>query len=513
MRSAALSASIMSAVLAACGGGPPVDLAGPVACADLASLSLAHTTVASAEIVGAGAFEPPPSQFPGPAPDYSQLPAFCRVVGSIAPSSDSDIGFELWLPLVDDWNGRFMQTGNGGAAGSIVHPSLIDPLLRGYAVANTDTGHEGDAGDFSWAVGHPEKLIDYQYRAVHELTLVGKALTDAHYGRAHDKAYWVGCSTGGRQGLKEAQRYPEDYDAIIAGAPASNWTPLMSLSIHIQNNLGPGGLGVDKLPLLAEAATRACDDDDGVTDGVIARPEACTFDPASLQCGVGGDADQCLSPTEVAAARRLYAGVVDGSGTVRLPGTGPGSEPLWAAYASPGFQIGTNLFRSTVVQDPDWDPATFDVDRDLALAAARDAGAADAMDPDLSAFVERGGKLLVFHGTTDGLIPYGNSVDYHERVVAELGQDAVDDHVALYLVPGMDHCSGGAGAWQVDWLSALERWVEDGDTPGALPALHPAPAGNGGSFTRPVCPYPQVARYDGTGDTSDAASFQCMSPQ
>jgi feruloyl esterase len=205
-----------------------------------------------------------------------------------------------------------------------------------------------------------------------------------------------------------------------------------------------------------------------------------------------------------------------------MPGTGPGSEPLWAAYASPEFSIGTNYFRNVVVNDASWDPATFDVDRDLARAEAVDAGAANAMNPDLSEFVGRGGKLLVYHGTTDGLIPFANSVAYHESVVDEIGQRRADDSVRLYLVPGMDHCAGGEGAFAVDWLTPLERWVEDGEEPGALPAAHPAgaqfaapgaaPAPPSAPFTRPVCPYPQLPTYRGTGDVADAASFDCVAP-
>ena len=205
-----------------------------------------------------------------------------------------------------------------------------------------------------------------------------------------------------------------------------------------------------------------------------------------------------------------------------MPGTGPASEPLWAAYASPGFAIGTSYLRSVVMNDKSWDPATLDVDRDLARAEAADNGAAKAMDPDLSKFVGRGGKLITYHGTTDGLIPYENSVNYYESVVEELGERKADDSVKLYLVPGMDHCSGGEGAFAVDWLTPLERWVEQGEEPAALQAAHPggAPAAAPGAaspppsepFTRPVCPYPQMPAYRGTGDASDAASFECKAP-
>jgi feruloyl esterase len=489
----------------------------PMACADLKSVRVPKTVVAVAQSVAAGQFRPPEQPAFGPPVDYSRLPSFCRVAGTIRATAESDIRFELWLP--EQWNGKFLQTGNGGAAGGIVYDSLVDPLLRGYAVANTDTGHQGAGGDFAWAVNQPQKLIDYQYRAVHELTVAGKALTTRRYGRAADRSYWVGCSTGGRQGLKEAQRYPEDYDGIVAGAPASNWSALMGLSITIQRNMGAGGLGVDKLGVLKEAAIAACDAGDGVADRVITNFATCEFDPASLQCP-GAATAQCLGPTEVAAAQRIYAGVVAGSGEVVMPGTGVGSEPLWAAYASPQFSIGTSYFRSVVANDASWNPATFDVDRDLARAEAVDNGAAKAMNPDLSKFADRGGKLITYHGTTDGLIPYRNSVNYHDAVVDELGRQA-DDSVKFYLVPGMDHCSGGEGAFAVDWLTPLEQWVERGEEPGALVAAHPAvqpgppgapPAPASKPFTRPVCPYPQVPTYRGSGDVADAASFDCVEP-
>ena len=492
------------------------NAAAGTSCAGLASRSFANTTIASAEVVAAGAFSSPIAGPPGLAADYSKLPSFCRVAGSIKPTADSDIRFEVWLPA-ESWNGKFLQTGNGGAAGALVHASMAEPLSRGYAVAHTDTGHQGGLGDFGWAVGHPEKLIDYQYRAVHELTVVGKAITAAHYGEAPDKSYWNGCSTGGRQGLKEAQRYPADYDAIVAGAPASNWSALMSLSVLIQRNLGPDGLGADKLGVLKEAAIAACDAQDGVTDRVIGRPDQCRFDPAATQCATG-QSGQCLSPNEVAAAKRIYAGLRDERGQILMPGTGPGSEPLWGAYASPGFAIGTNYFRNVVVNDPAWDPATFNASSDFARAEQIDNGAAKAMDPDLSAFIARGGKLITYHGTTDGLIPFGNTVNYYESVVAKVGKRAAEESVKLYLVPGMDHCAGGEGAFAIDWLTPLENWVEKGEAPGALPAAHPAavpgppgaPPASSKPFTRPVCVYPLVAQYKGSGDDSQAASFACV---
>jgi feruloyl esterase len=510
----------ISSMLGCAPSGQESDVAaGPVACKDLAALPVANTTISSADVVAAGTFEPPVPQPPFYQADYSSLPVFCRVTGSIKPSADSDIRFELWLPS-EGWNGKFMQTGNGGAAGSIIYSSLVEPLSRGYAVANTDTGHKGAMGDFSFAAGHPEKLVDFQYRAVHALTVAGKALTEAHYGHAPDKSYFTGCSTGGRQGLKEAQRFPSDYDAILAGAPASNWSRLMGLSILIQRNLGPAGLRFNKLAMLKEAAITACDADDGVVDRVISEPDRCDFDPASLKCNQG-ETGQCLSPNELAAAKRIYAGVVNKEGDVLFPGTGPGSELAWGAYGSPQFAIGTSQFRNVVADDPDWDPADFDVDTDIARADELDAGAADAMDPNLSAFVARDGKLITYHGTTDGLISYGNSVDYYQSVVKTLGEGVVENSVKLYLVPGMDHCFGGEGAFIVDWLSALEQWAEQDKTPGALLGTHPAnmpgmpgapPPKPGKAFTRPICPYPQITRYKGSGDDTDAANFECVAP-
>jgi feruloyl esterase len=490
----------------------------PTPCENLKSVNFTNTTITGAETVAAGAFKPPVPGFPGLGADYSKLPAFCRVSGSIKPTADSDIRFDLWLPIAG-WNGRFMQTGNGVAAGSIVYSSLAEPLLRGYAVANTDTGHTGAGDDFSWSIGHPEKLTDFAYRAVHELTVTGKAITAAYYGRAPEKSYFNGCSTGGRQGLMEAQRYPQDYDAIIAGAPANNWTALLTLSAMMENNMGSAGLGVDKLGVLKEAAIARCDALDGVADRVIADPDSCPFDPAATRCK-NGSTGSCLSEREVAIAKRFYAGVVDSDGTVHMPGTGPGSEQQWAIAASPQFRIGTHYYRDVVLKDPDWQPGAFDVGANLPLAIQSDNGNITAMDPDLSAFIENGGKLILYHGTTDGLIPYGNTVNYYRSVVAKLGADRIKDQVRFYLVPGMAHCSGGDGAFVIDWLSAMEEWVEQGQAPGALRATRPdvipgafgAPPTTGNGFTRPACVYPEIARYQGSGDQKDAANFECAAP-
>lgn len=490
--------------------------AASVQCDDLKSITVVNTTITTAGTVAAGAFKSPVPEFPGMGADYSKLPTFCRVGGSIKPTPDSDIRFELWLPVAD-WNGRFMQTGNGGAAGSIVYNSLAGPLASGYAVANTDTGHQGAGGDFSWAAGHPERLTDYAYRAVHELTIAGKAITVAYYGKSPEKSYWNGCSTGGRQGLKEVQRYPDDYDAVIAGSAASNWSPLTALGVVIHNNLGPGKLGIGKLGILRQAALDACDATDGVKDNVISNPAACHFDPGVTQCREG-QTEKCLNADEVAAARRIYDGVVDSQGKVWIPGTGPASEQLWPAYASQQFDIGGSYFRNVVFGDTTWDSASFAIDRDMPLAEKVDGGDYIAMDPDISAFIKHGGKLITYHGTADGLIPYRNSVNYFDSVLDKLGKKTVNESARLYLVPGMSHCSGGDGAFAIDWLGAMENWVEKNQAPAALLGTHlvlPGPPGAaapaGHQFTRPICPYPEITHYKG-GDPDAAASFECKVP-
>jgi len=494
--------------------GASIMSSAPLSCLSLLRQGINNTSITGAETVMAGEFNPPAGGFPGFGPDYSSLPTFCRVTGSIHPTEDSDIRFEAWLPE-ENWNGRFMQTGNGGVAGSIVHSSLVDPLMRGYAVVNTDTGHvNGGADIWGWAVGHPEKLTDYAWRAVHELTVTGKAITNFYYGSEPEKSYFVGCSTGGRQGLMEAQRFPDDYDAIVAGAPANNWSPLMALSIVIQTNLGEQKLGANKLGLLKAAAIASCDALDGVEDSVITNFAQCGFDPASLQCQ-DGQADQCLTTNEVEAAQLIYRGVVDSQGRTWIPGTGPASEPLWGAYASPTFSLGTGFFRDVVLEDENWDPNTFDADTHMTVAAEVGEQLI-AMNPDLSAFMSRGGKLITYHGTYDGLIPYGNTVNYFQSVIDAQGQDAVNDSARMYLVPGMSHCSGGEGAHAIDWLSALESWAEEGEAPNVLAGTHPLPppgapgSENAVEFTRPVCPYPEMPVYNGDGDPNLAENFSCQ---
>lgn len=496
------------------GGGPAAGATAARSCAGLTEVSLPNTTITTAETVAAGAFTPPNEPpFPMPEPDYSELPEFCRVVGTIEPAPQSEIGFEVWLPA-QNWNGKLLGVGNGGAAGAIFHFAMVEPLQRGYAVGNTDTGHRGAGGDMNFASGEPEKLADFNYRAVHEMTIAAKALVLAHYGNAAERSYWNGCSTGGRQGLMEAQRYPEDYDGIIAGAPANDITGLTAFSIHVQRELtDPNNpLPAAKLPMIKEAALAMCDALDGVTDRVISDPAACEFDPASLQCSSSaGDTAMCLTPAEVDAARSIYQGVVHArTGEQVFPGVEPGSEPGWAPFGTPEFSIGTSQFRHTVVNDPNWDPFTFDYAADIDRIAESAANEGSAMDPNIEPFVARGGKLLLYHGWSDGLISPGNTINYYESVVETIGADAAENGVRLFMLPGVDHCSGGEGAFLVDWIGALEDWVENGVAPERLPASRP-PGEN--TFTRRVCAYPTEPQWSQTGDPMDGANWWCADPQ
>ena len=499
--------------LAACNR-VPVDSAAavrntPAACETLAATSLPHTTITKVERIEAGAFVPtplPPPLTPEPV-DYSTLPAFCRVSATAAPTPDSAIKFEVWLPA-EGWNGKFVAVGNAGFGGFILHFTMADPLRRGYAVAGTDTGHEGSNEDAGFAVGHPEKLVDFAWRAVHETTVQSKAIVTAFYSEPARRAYWVSCSTGGRQGLKEAQRFPEDFDGISAGAPGNNLVPQMAWGATVQHlvNHPRNGLAPPQLALLKEAAIAACDARDGVTDRVVEDPRSCPFDPGALAC-TAGKSSACLTPAQVDTARSIYAGVVNPrSGEKIYPGPALGSELQWTALGP----METNYWRDQVTGDPTWVPAQLDLDKDVARARALDTAEVTATDPNLSAFVARRGKLLLWHGWTD-VLPTQNTIDYYESVLAATGAEQVTDAVRLFLAPGVDHCGGGEGTFMFDALGAIDTWVESGKAPERLVASRPLAGGS--RRTRPLCPYPQVSRYLGQGSTDDASNFTCEAPR
>jgi feruloyl esterase len=505
------------------------------ACESLAQLKLPNTTITAAEPVTSGWFRMPRRTQGMPAgvsDTLAKLPPFCRVTGVIAPTSDSHILFEAWLPL-EKWNGRFTGVGNGGWAGDIYYFSLADQLRRGNASIATNTGHEDLTGavQAKFAVGHPEQLIDFAYRADHEITVQGKALTQAFYGKAADYSYWVGCSSGGYEGLMEAQRFPADYNGIVAGAPANNFTRLMAGGLDASlalRSLPDGLFPRAKLRPLATAVLAACDAMDGVMDGILEDPRACTFDPASLRCKTDQDPATCLTPAESDAVRRVYAGLKHPStGAQLFPGFSPGSERGWTAFLDPSgpFPIVESYYKWLAFADSTWELKTFDFTRPADFQAhlkaeAKYAPILNATNADLRAFAQRGGKLIQWHGWADMLIAPQNSIDYYESVLSFSGGSGKDRGAALrdvqafyrmYMAPGVGHCSGGAGPNQFDLQAALEKWVEASTAPESAVATHFT--NRVVDRTRPLCPYPKVAAWKGEGDTNDAANFACRDPK
>ncbi len=507
-----------------------VSVVSAATCEGLAELKLPNTTITTAQSVAAGAFTPPT----GSAAPYKDLPAFCRVAGVIKPTGDSEIKFEVWLPSAN-WNGKFHGIGNGGFAGSISFSGMASAVARGYATASTDTGHSG--GDASWALGHPEKIADYGYRAIHEMTEKAKLIVKTFYGDGPKRSYFASCSNGGRQALMEAQRYPNDYDGIIAGAPANAFTHVLTgFAWNMQNTLvDPASyIPAKKLKAIEAAVLSACDARDGVKDGVLDDPTKCGFDPAVLLCK-GEETDDCLTEKQIAALKKIYAGPRDAKGQPIIPGFTPGGETgaggwtSWITGATPTaalqFFFSTQAFKNMVYNDPNWDYKSFQLERDGKLAHEKLAPLLNATDPNLKAFSARGGKLILYHGWNDAALPPVNTINYFQSVVAKLGQRQTNGFVRLFMAPGVQHCGGGPGPDnfgqmvsntqsdpQHDLTLALERWVEQGVAPDQVIATKRPSAGPQAPAqrTRPLCPYPQVARYKGSGSTDEAANFSCV---
>ncbi|HWB33171.1 MAG TPA: tannase/feruloyl esterase family alpha/beta hydrolase [Acidobacteriaceae bacterium] len=475
----------------------------PQRCENLRSLNLERGNVTAAERIAAGA-----------EPKYSRLPAFCRVAATLRPTSDSEIKIEVWMPEGSAWNGKYEGTGNGGWGGAISQGELAAAVERGYAAASTDTGHTG--GSASFAMGHPEKLIDFGYRSIHLMTLTAKTLISAYYGAGPKLAYFQGCSSGGRQALMEAQRFPDDYDGIIAGSATNNWTPMMFGRIWVaQATLSDPARYIPpaKYPMIHAAVLKACDAMDGVRDGVIGDPMRCTFDPAVLACKDKADGPDCLTAAQVAAAKRIYAPATNPrTGAVIFPPMERGSELVWGRLAGgpQPIQLADDYFKYVIFEDPQWDFRTLNFDGDFAKAMQRDGGTLSATNPDLRPFFSRGGKLIQYHGWTDQQVMPENSINYYKRVVAAVGAAQVDESYRLFMAPGMNHCGGGDGPNTFDMLGALDAWRVDGNAPAEILASH-STAGKV-DRTRPLCPYPQVARYKGSGSTDDAANFSCVVP-
>jgi feruloyl esterase len=462
----------------------------------------------------------------------------CRIVGEATPTKDSRIGFEVWMPPASTWNGKFQAEGSGGSAGAISPSPMLTALKAGYATMSTDNGHITDpnaangGSEQRWALGHPEKMVDFAYRALHVSTVAAKNLVQRFYGKKASESYFVGCSQGGHHALMEATRFPADYDGIVAGAPAWHWAnQMINATWNSRAALAdPEALTQASATLLSRKVIEACDALDGVKDGVISDPRQCHFDPASLQCKEGDAAGECLTPAQVAAANAIYGGAKRSDGTPIFQGYARGSEAEWAriwAGKAPGGSS-YDFFRYSVFQDPNFKNTGFDYDEDTDRAlSAKVVGNETVADvynvkPDLTRFHAMGHKLIMYHGWADQQISPYASIDFYQQIVAKLGQAKTDAFLKFYMLPGIYHCAGGPGAGnfgaagpasapdaQHDITMALDQWVTDKKAPTYFIGTHIDAQTKMADRTRPICAYPQVAKYKGSGDTNDAANFTC----
>jgi feruloyl esterase len=497
-------------------------------CGALKNLALENTTIVIAETVSAGTLTNPED-----GKVLGGLPAFCRVEGVMRPSGDSRIRFEVWLPV--EWNGRLLGAGNGGFAGSLPYRQLVGYVKRGFAVASSDTGHRAEGTDASWAYGHPEKVKDFGWRAVHLTTERAKQLIAVYYGKPQEKAYFDACSDGGREALMEAQRFPEDYDGILAGAPVNAWSTMLAAGVTAMQTLGDPHAYISdlKLPAIERASLAACDALDGVKDGIINNPAKCSFDPEVLRCK-GEETLECLTQPQVDALRSLYQGARDGRGEVFFPGLAMGDETGWSGWimgADPEASISSRYVRNYFryfVADPKWNALTADVDASLRTSRQKSAADLDATDPDMSRFAAHGGKLILYHGWNDPAVSPWNTITYYQDVRKTMGDRKADAFARLYMVPGMEHCEGGPGASALGQMGiptakgpdyglfdSLQSWVEKGSPAEDVTATKYSRGDNGAQkpvMTRPLCAYPRAASYKGAGDTNDASSFTCVEP-
>ena len=485
-------------------------------CESLTALRLPNATVTSATEVAAGAFTPPTAPGRGVAPALAKMLAalqpFCRVAITSTPTADSDIKIEVWLPA-RSWNGKLQAVGNGGWAGTISYPAMAAAMARAYATVSTDTGHTTPGASF--AVGHPEKLVDYAHRSLHEMAINAKAIVDAYYAKPAAASVWNGCSTGGNQGLTLASMYPNDFDAIIAGAspdPRARLHAVRLLAHRIVHRTPGSHIPPEKFPVIHDAVMNACDAKDGVKDGVLEDPAACRFDPQVLACS-GADGPSCLTAEQVVTARALVSDVKhpQTSRVLYPPLLQPGSELNWATLAGPQpFGNAAEAYKFLVANDASWDPTHFSPESDVELTDKK-AAVLNTVTPNLKPFFARGGKLFMFHGWNDQQVPAMSSVTYYTRVLDAAGKNAAGKSIQLYMVPGMNHCQGGVGTDTFDKVAAMEEWMAKGRAPAQIVASH---ATNGNvDRTRPLCPYPQVAVYKGSGSTDAAVNFACRNPR
>jgi len=476
-------------------------------CAELKNIELERATITSAVDVAAGLFKPAgaadgPPQQSGPPPQ--PIPQHCRLTLVLKPTPDSNINVELWLPT-ENWNGKFLAVGNGGWAGAMQgYGDMQAALRRGYATAATDTGHsnaDGPAGMF--ALGHPEKIVDFAYRALHDMTVKSKRLIDVFYAEPLDYSYYKGCSTGGRQGVMAAQRYPGDYDGIIAGALANRHVHMHTAGayrgIHLARHPDEA-VSEAKAKLVNDAVLAKCDT---LGEGFLNNPRQCSFDFSTLACGASGAGDTCLTPGELKSVQTFYGGLRNSKGELVFSGQAYGNPmpALTSSQEGPtGFAF--DSIRILGFQNAAYDWRQFDLDRDLPFVDAA-AGFVDAVDPDLRAFEAHSGKLLLYAGWRDTGITPENTVLYYESVREEMGPEQAD-WMRLFLAPGMGHCRGGPGVDTFDTLAALEQWRERDVAPQQMPAT-----GRESGLARPICAYPAYAKYDGSGDLKDAANWSC----
>jgi feruloyl esterase len=492
VRIGALAAAACGAALALHPGAARADEAG---CHGLTAAGLfPDTKVTSAEIVGAAG---PPGGV-----------AYCEVKGVISPTPRSKIAVVFRLP--EGWNGRLLGLGGGGWAGNVTLEAASQGLKAGYATLQTNGGHDNTtAFETSWAKDNPDAVTDFSHRAIHLMTVVGKQVAGRYYGRPQTLAVFQGCSTGGRMALMEAQRYPADYNAIIAGAPV--FTLQVQISGLMRGRLftSPAtGLGPELVQKVNDAVLAACDGLDGMKDGVVTDPRACRWDPLPLQCKRGEASGQCLTPEQAGAIRRAYATVRTTDGKVAYYGLSRGGEMGWGTFIAlkppqaPGSLDGLrqDMFGDAAYDVNRFDPVT-DTNGVRATAFAKEY---EAADPDIRPFLAQGGKLLLWHGFMDPApSPYA-TIAYYEAVKQATGADSA---VALYVAPGVYHCRGGPGANTFDVLAGMESWIEHGAAPQSLPAANPQKG-----FTRPLCAWPALAFYKGAGDPAAAESFACRAP-
>jgi len=506
-----------------------VGQAAAATCESLISLKLPNTTITAAQSIPAGTYKAPNGQV------FKNMPAFCRVSATLMPTSDSDIGTEVWMPS-STWNERFEGVGNGGFAGTINYTDLASGVQLGYATTSTDTGHVGTTYDGSWALGHPQKIIDFGYRSIHLMSIIGKQIAFAFYGQNPQHSYFSGCSTGGRQALMEAQRFADDYDGIVAGDPVAFYT-----HHHVGGNLwvvrqmfnhSDSTVFTTEDTLLGNAVNEACDALDGVVDGVLNDPRRCHFDPEALLCKSSEKPPNCLTAPQVEAVRNLWSGPdqIVHQHDYYPPFERGGEADGWPASISPEpppaqqtdnhAKLGIPFFEYFVFDNPNWDFRTFNwdsgpgyVDNKVVVPGQTLPSVLNSVDPDLNQFQAHGGKLIQYHGFSDPTVPPLTSIDYFESVgnVPGGSLQQTQEFYRLFMVPGMNHCKGGPGANVFDMLTPLVQWVEDDIAPRRIIATHYVnnDPTQGVAFTRPLCSYPQEAIYKGSGNTNDAANFAC----